>query len=613
MTSIPEVPGAGAVCLYREEAGQGLNRSTTVYMRIKVLNESGKDYANVELPSGGESEIKYDNIAGRTIHRDGTIVPFTGKPYEKLIEKDHGYKYTMKLFSLPAVEVGSIIEYRYKRTTEYEMAPDWYVQRDLFVRKAHYSWEPAGASNIAWTPILPAEVKVIEGKNRRMTLDVENIAPQPKDEMMPPLDSVSYRVLFYYTRYKSADEFWTEQGQIWSKALDEFMGPSKTMRAAVAGMVSPGDSDEQKLHKIYCAVMAMENTDFTRKLSEREAKAKGLKDVTSTDGILARRAGSGNQLAVLFASMVRAAGMKAYLMRVADRSERVFLAGYLNLDQLDDYIVIVNVNGVETYFDPGQRYTRYARLAWYHTYTTGLRQTDAGTRLDGTREPDYRENRTTRVAEVILDQQGGAKGRITVTYAGDRARHWRQVALEGDGTSLRADLKSELTDVLPAGLEVQVSNVGDLTDPEKPLAVDFEFHGSIGSSTGKRLLVPADLFEAQVKPRFPNEKREVQVDMRYGSLVQDAVRYTIPAGMKIESAPGAQRLDIKGEAAFNSSSKQDAKTVTLLRDIAMAHVIFTVAEYPLLRGFYKGVEARDQESVIFTRDTASAEKATSGN
>ena len=69
-----------------------------------------------------------DEIAGRTIHADGTIIPFTGKPYLKVLEKGQDVKVQERVFTLPDVEVGSIIEYRYATRIAdniYE-APDWY-------------------------------------------------------------------------------------------------------------------------------------------------------------------------------------------------------------------------------------------------------------------------------------------------------------------------------------------------------------------------------------------------------------------------------------------------------------------------------------------------------
>lgn len=140
MTSIPEVPGAAAVFLYKEEVADDSLHMQSFYYRIKVLTEGGKSRGDIELPYyAGESGVTLDEIAGRTIHADGTIVPFTGKPYEKVVEKGDDYKIKVKVFSLPAVEVGSIIEYRYRLHTDdhYFRHPEWIIQTDLFTRKAH--------------------------------------------------------------------------------------------------------------------------------------------------------------------------------------------------------------------------------------------------------------------------------------------------------------------------------------------------------------------------------------------------------------------------------------------------------------------------------------------
>ena len=46
MTSIKEHPGAGAVVLLREETDDNMNNSLTVFERIKILAEAGRDYAD---------------------------------------------------------------------------------------------------------------------------------------------------------------------------------------------------------------------------------------------------------------------------------------------------------------------------------------------------------------------------------------------------------------------------------------------------------------------------------------------------------------------------------------------------------------------------------------
>ena len=49
MTSQPEVPGAPAVYLFREETTDDKLHMFSIYTRLKVLTERGKEYSNVEL------------------------------------------------------------------------------------------------------------------------------------------------------------------------------------------------------------------------------------------------------------------------------------------------------------------------------------------------------------------------------------------------------------------------------------------------------------------------------------------------------------------------------------------------------------------------------------
>jgi hypothetical protein len=636
MTSMPEVPGAAAVYLFKEEIADDALHMQSFYVRLKVLTEGGKEFGNVELPYvSGETGASVDNIEGRTIHADGSIVPFTGKPYEKVVETMSGYKIKVKIFSLPAVEVGSIVEYRYRLHIDdhWFQHPEWEVQTQLYTRKAHYLWMPTErmllsddgkqvSTSVAWTPILPPGVTVKQselmvsrgndGGHSKIELEVHDIPPVPHEQYMPPMQSLSYKVLFYYTSFRSAPEFWNSAGKDWSKARDRFIGSGSNVKSAVNSLVAPGDTEEQKLRKIYSALMTFENTDFSRERSTSEERAAGLKEIKSADDVVTRRRGDGDQLAETFVAMARAAGMKAYVMGVADRSRRLFLPNYLSVGQLDDLIAIVRVDGKDTYFDPGQRYCSFAHLAWKHTLSGGLRQTDAKPELAATPGSPYQDERVKRIADLKLDDTGSATGTVTVEYTGDAALAWRQEALRGDETSLKTDLRSRLEHELPGGMEITVTKVENLTQHEMPLKVAYDVKGPIGSPTGKRLLVPANLFETNSKPKFPEPKRELPVDMHYPSFIQDAVRLTLPSSLIVESAPEAAKESMNGAAAFDTKSQTTANSITLYRNLVVGKTMFADTAYPELRGFYGKLEAKDQETVVLTRASAQGAGGTPG-
>ena len=638
MTSQPEVPGAPAVYLYREEITEDKLHMFSIYTRLKVLTEKGKEYSNVELHYARNSEganATIDSIQGRTIHPDGTIVAFTGKPYDKLVEKTGGIKVMSKVFTMPDVQVGSIIEYRYKLRYDdgYFMHPDWFIQSDLFTRKAHYSWKPTSeqlvssddqlTSTIAWSPVLPPGVELKQthlpgdSQNRNgqliFDLDVHDILPSPSEEFMPPINSLSYRVLFYYSPYLSGAEFWKNQTKRWAKARDKFIGPGSAVKDAVKDIVQPSDTQDQKLRKIYAAIMKLENSSYTREHTVAEEKSQGFKEVHNTDDIWTRKRGNNDEIAELFIAMARAAGIKAYAGAVTNRDQNLFVPNYLTLSQLDDIIAIVNVDGKDQYFDPGSRYCPYQHLAWKHTLTAGIRQTDGGGDFFNLPAEPYTYSQTLRVANLTIDQQAAVAGTIDMTFLGSPALHWRQRSLAGDTTSLEQEIRTKMEHMLPPGLEVKVASINQLEDYEKPLIVKLSVKGTLGSVTGKRLLLPVDLFEANSKPTFPQAKREIPVSFDYAQAYKDAIRINFPPTFTVESIPPGEKSNFQQFAVYNMTTEATANNFTVRRNYAMGEIFYKTDEYSGLRSFYSKVENKDQESVVLSTVPATAKATPPGH
>ena len=628
MTSVPGYPGVPAVILYREEITRDGLRSVQHYERIKILTEEGKSYANVQLSYfttqghdyfGNNDELTVEDISGRTIEPDGKVIPFTGKPYFKVIDKANGYKFQQKVFTLPEVQVGSIIEFRY--VTRYDMvfhSPNWMIQDELFLKDGHFAWYPTDQnlinsegkpiSYISWFPLLPQGAKIehrempggvaVGGSTQVYELHVKDVPPKLKEEFMPPIQNFSYRVNFSFTPYRTGQEFWKEEGKTWSKNVNKFADPNSGVKDATEKLIAGASSPEEKLRKIYAAVMALENTGFTRNRDSREDKASGEGEIHTAGDVLSHERGNPFQLTELFISMARAAGFKAYAMLVPDREERIFIPDWLSFSQFDDMIAIVSVDGKEQFFDPGSRYASFGQLAWQHTIVKGLRQVEGGTQLDQTPGDDYKTNRTTRVANLTMDKEGQVAGKVDLTFYGAPALRWRQVALRGDDESLRHGLRTSLEHMVPKSLEVEVSKIQNLTDYEAPLVVTYQVKGSMGSATGKRILLPNDLFLADKPATFPQEKRELAVYFPYPQAIQDAVRVNLPPEFTVEAAPPSSKLKFANAAAYSIDIAPAANNVTTRRDFINAAVVVPVPQYGDLRSFYSQLESKDQESIV---------------
>ena len=145
MTGVPEAPGAPAVILYRQVNREDklFGSKEHVYVRIKVLTEDGRKYADVEIPS---LQGRYDisSVRGRTVHIDGTVIPFNGKVYDRTILKSKGFSYLAKMLVMPDVQVGSAIEYEYyiDYQDRYFYQEEWVLSDALFTREAKFSFTP---------------------------------------------------------------------------------------------------------------------------------------------------------------------------------------------------------------------------------------------------------------------------------------------------------------------------------------------------------------------------------------------------------------------------------------------------------------------------------------
>ena len=617
MTSDPAAPNEDAVYLYREETTDDTLHTHALYVRLKILTEKGKEYADVGIPYEGR-HFNITSVRGRTIHSDGTIVPFTGKPFDRVAMKTATEKYMVKVFSMPDVQVGSIIEYRYDLLYDdgLVLSPQWYIQQALFVHKAHYLFVPypyldridakGGYAGVAYVPVLPKGSSVQTDSRGRFSLDLTNIPPEPSEDYLPPIQSISYRLLFYYTGYHKAEDFWAGEGKQWSKRMDKFATPSSKLTDATREILSGVGAPDQKLATIYSTVMKMDNTDFSREHTAEENKAEGFKQVNSAEDVFELKRGSSNELALLFIAMARAAGFKAYAMQVTNRDRSIFIESYLDMGQLDDVIAIVQLSDKEIYLDPGERYCTFGQLHWKHTMTTGLRQTDHGTAIANTPAGSYQDTQITRFANLNIDPNGKVQGIARVFLSGVPALFWRQRALETDDTEVKKDFDNELQRNVPPGVQVKTKAFVNLTDPSTQLMAVVDVSGSMGTATTKRVFLPTFFFEAGTRPLFAHDHRENPVDLRYPYLAEDTVTITLPNQDKVEASPQNAKFALSREAYCATEVKVAGTEISVHRVLGVARTLYMTGEYPALKTFMDKVNANDQQTAVLDRGSSGA-------
>lgn len=618
MTSDPKAPGADAVYLYREEVTDDKLHFLSYYERIKVLSEKGKELATIRIPYAHGVDTVSD-IQGRTIHADGTVIPLAVKPTDLMEFKQGGYQVNTVVFTLPNVEVGSILEYRLKiRSPDNHVSqPDWDIQQDYLVHKAHYSFHPETGANVldsngsSLTRLMYATR--VSGDNKLnyderkdlYTMDLVDVPPLPKEDWMPPMNVFKWRVQFYYTNATSGPEFWENAGKHWGKHAQDFTNPNGGLKQAVAGIVSPSDTEDQKARKIYAAVQKLDNTAYTRAKSAAERKQEKLRNVRNAEDVWKQQGGSDDEIALLFVALARTAGLKAYPVEVVDRNHAMFDDHYLSINQFDDYLAVVNIGGTDVYIDPGQKMCPYGMLAWKHTLATGFRLSENGPGAVRTPLNSYKNAVVDRVADLQIDPDGSVKGSARIIMSGPDALHWRQLALENDEAEVKKQFNEYLQGELPQGVSADFDHFLALDDYTANLMALVKISGSVGSATGKHFFLPALFFEARAKhPFVGDDKRKTPIDVHYAKTEQDEVTYHLPPGYTLESPPQPADATWPNHAALKIKFDNDANTTSVTRTLVYSYALLAPADYPDLHDFYQKVATADQQQLVLTHQVA---------
>lgn len=614
MTSVPEAPGAPAVYLYRQVDRDDSSRAAHEYnyARIKILTEEGRKYADVEIPFFKEQGDVH-TIKARTIRPDGSIVNFEGKAFDKTIVKAKGLKYLAKTFTLPDVQVGSIIEYHYMYDLRegYVYDSHWILSEELFTKHGKFSLKRSTDFAIGWSwPAgLPAGTNPPKEEGGIVRLESQNIPAFQIEDYMPPQNELKYRVDFVYTegaQEKEPDKFWKKEGKRLNDRVESFTGKRKAMEQALTEIVTPNDTPEIKLEKIYAKVQKLRNTSWETGKTEQEQKREKQKEINNVEDLWKRGYGDGRQINWLFLALARAAGFEAYSVFISSRSEYFFNPQLMNLNQLNGDVVLVKVNGKDVYCDPATAFAPFGLLSWPETGVRGLRLDKEGGSWVLTTLPQASESQVARKADLKLTQEGALEGKLTVTFSGLEAL-WRRIEERNeDATNRKKFLEDQVKEYIPVGIDVELTNQPDWGSSTSALVAEFELKvpGWV-SGAGRRALMPVGLFGAPEKHAFEHANRVHAIYFSYPSSKIDDVTVDLPLGWQVSSLPSVQDLDAKA-AVYNLKVENNKGTLHLTRRLNMDLLMVEVKLYPTLRNFFQVVRTGDEQQIVLQPAAAAA-------
>ena len=613
--------GAPAVILFRlvQRDDNGKTSHEDNFVRIKIFNEEGLKYANVEIPfvKGRDNVV---NVKAHTIHPDGSVVNYDGKVTEQTIVKSRGVKYLAKTLALPDVHPGSIIEYSYSYDLTEHLIYDshWILSEDLFTRQALFTLKPYSNPysrlNVRWSwqGLPQGTTPPKEDPDHVIRMVARNIPAFQSEDFMPPANELKARVDFLYSDNLSDTvpaNYWKNVGKARYSDLDHFIDKRKAMQQAVAQIVSPQDPPEEKAKKIYYRVQQIRNTSYEPSKTEQEEKREETKKLVNVEEVWSRGFGDAVQLTWLYLALVRAAGLEADGVWVSPRNNYFFRPEV----QVDSYRLSANVvqlrlNGSEVYCDPGAKFTPYGLLPWYETGVAGLRLDKDGGSWIKTPLLPASASVVERKAELTLTDTGDLEGKLTVTYTGLEAESHRHEERFDDAAGRTKYLEEIVERLIPAVSEPTLTNQPDWNGSASPLVAEFTLKvPGWASQTGHRVMLPVGLFSAQEKHLFDHADRVYPIYMNYPFQQKEDIAISLPAGWQISTLPPEHKQD--GHIiTYSLTMSKDKSSLRLNRAVTVDFLLLDKQYYTALRTFFQGMKTSDDQQIVLQPAATTAGK-----
>lgn len=160
-------------------------------------------------------------------------------------------------------------------------------------------------------------------------------------------------------------------------------------------------------------------------------------------------------------------------------------------------------------------------------------------------------------------------------------------------------MEKDIQSSLPSGALFELTSLTHWDDVNQPLEVEgtLKFSG-FGSSAGRRLLVPATIFEVPQARPFQASRRTNMIYFHYPFEITDELQYHAPAGYTVETLPAAQKVD-SGGVKYEISVTKQPDGMTVKRHLLVNVMLISAQSYPAVRQFFSTVKSDDEAQVVF--------------
>ena len=604
MEGIEEDPDADAVILFntcRIQFTPRFELETFYHKRIKILTEAGKEYANIEIYCGDEDKIyKLDAVCYTT----------DGKKHE--LDEDNVFdeeteNWKRKKFSIPGVEIGSVIEYKYQTWSKYfgRLEPWAFQEKDYTKYSEIMVYLPYGFTytvipfNLAYDQFERRDEILRDPYNRNKDCPtfkwiVKDMPGIKKEPYMTAFSDYITKILFQVESYKSVyqhiiyTETWNNLAEDLWDGYKGKIGQDGGIEDFTKNFVKGVNDPLSKIEKIY---------DYARweirTIGQNELWGKYIEDPKN---VFKSKEGSTNDKNILLINMLKYAGIEAQPLLISTRNHGAINPGWVSIQQFNRIIAHIKLDKKSLYLNCGEKYCPMGYLTPEYNVELGFLIDENKGRIIKL-NPKSSENRFNINTVADLIENGQITVHSQIEYQGMNGIMERDRI---DGKDLDEYLSGKI-EKLNSEAVLDSFNYSDVDSLKEPLVLDLYYHipGFLEEMDSLSFFT-VPLLTGESKNIFVREKRSFPVDFDYETTLSEKVEIHLADCYQLSELP--ERLSTYMSSLFFSKIYFTSEnTIECNRSFKLKRTRFPVIEYIKLRQVYDIMVNSDQDQIVVTR------------
>jgi len=626
-----ELGEVNAIVLFKKEkvsfeyTGEKWSIITEIHERIKLLNKEGVDNATkkIRFYTGGNSKEKI-SIKATTYNIEGSKVVKTKLKKKNIFEKEVNKYWSSKSFTMPNLKEGSIVEWKYVRTSNLWRIEDVVFQNNIPTKyfKAtikipeYFDFKPnpskyygtkiekirkrrvikysyAGKESVYEKTTTKHEGEIVFTENI-YKIEQKNIKALKEEPFINNIENYRGKVEFEMVGTKFPNTMYKSYSYTWDDVtksiyeLSSFGGELKKsnyFKNDLAKIVSGVTTKEDKINTIFNFVKTKVKWDDYNGFTVNKGVRKAYKE------------GNGNiaEINFILIAMLREAGIEVNPILVSTRSHGIplfptregfnyVIAGV----ELENEVVLLDAS--EAYSTPNVLPCR--ALNWQGRI---IRKHGSSAVID--LFPKVYSIDTKKLI-VKIDEQGNITGSLRSSYNNLSALINRKKYAKLDEESLIENMEGRYKPI-----EIEKIRVTNKNKLDKPFAISLQYKADSQVEIIENKMYFSPMFFLQETENFfKSETRDFPVDFASAWLDNYKIVIQIPEGYEIEKLP----------ENFEINSENNVGSFSYIATVKGNNILFTITTkinspiipynlYKELKNFFSETILKQKEKVVLVK------------